>query len=54
MADSSSKKDDLLDVLDELEEVESGVVEEEEFSGPGDLDEDIDQTRSEKVDVPEI
>ncbi len=54
MADNSSKKDDLLDVLDELEEVESGVVEEEEFSGPGDLDEDIDQTRREKVAAPEI
>ena len=54
MADSSSKKDDLLDVLDELEEVESGVVEEEEFSAAGDLDEDIDQTRREKVAVPEI
>lgn len=54
MADSSSKKDDLLNVLDELEEVESGVVEEEDFSDPGDLDEDIGQTRREKVAVPEI
>ncbi|HSW60891.1 MAG TPA: hypothetical protein VLJ60_08835 [bacterium] len=49
-----SKKDDLLDVFDELEEVESGVVEEEEFSAAGDLDEDIDINRSEKVAVPEM